>query len=76
MHKELTLKYNRFVITAFKNVAVDMGNAPEEVASLRQAVKDNGTLIAPSDAIAKRRRDLAFPVVAEAPSAELKKMLG
>lgn len=64
------------VITALKNIAFEMGNAPDEVASLRDAVREHGTLIASSEAINKRRRALGLEAVPSAPSSELKKMLG
>ena len=64
------------VITALKNIAFELGNAPEEVASLREAVREHGTLIVSSDAIEKRRSQLGLASLPAAPSAELKKMLG
>lgn len=64
------------VITALKNIAFEIGNAPEEVASLREAVREHGTLIVSSDAIEKRRSELGLARLPAAPSAELKKMLG
>ncbi|MBU4173962.1 MAG: 4Fe-4S dicluster domain-containing protein [Actinobacteria bacterium] len=64
------------VITALKNIAFDSGNAPENVSSLREAVMEHGTVIAPSDTIRKRRDELGLPELPDAPAEDMKKIMG
>jgi heterodisulfide reductase subunit C2 len=64
------------VVTALKNVAFDLGNAPEEVEALRRTVGEQATIIVPSEAIDKRRSELGLgqaPGVASA--SEMSKLL-
>lgn len=64
------------VITALKNVAFDNGRAPESVVALRRAVRERGTVIAPSDAVGRRRKELGLgELPAVAPPAEIGKIL-
>jgi len=64
------------VITALKNVAFKSGCAPESVVALRQAVRERGTIIAPSDAVDKRRKELGLgEAPAPAPPAEIGEIL-
>ncbi|MCJ7744973.1 MAG: hypothetical protein MUP40_01605, partial [Actinobacteria bacterium] len=63
------------VITALKNIACAAGNGPEEVASSRDNVLANGSLISPSEAIGKRRQELGLGKAPVAPAGELKKIL-
>lgn len=64
------------VITALKNVAFRNGHAPESVASLRQAVHEQGTVIALSDAAGRRRRELGLgDAPAAAPPGEIGEIL-
>lgn len=64
------------VITALKNIAFEQGNAPEDVAALREAVLTQGTLIAPSDTMQKRRDELSLPDYRSAGGDDLKKVTG
>lgn len=64
------------VITALKNIAYELGNAPDDVVALRETVKENGTVIVPSEAIEKRRTELGLGKAPSAPPGELKKILG
>jgi heterodisulfide reductase subunit C len=63
------------VVTALKNVAFEKGNAPADIVSVRETVKENGTIIVASDAVEKRRGDLDLPRAPVAPSADIKKLL-
>lgn len=63
------------VVTALKNIAFEKGNAPEDVAALRETVKENGTIIVTSDAIESRRQELGLSGAPAAPAAEIKKLL-
>lgn len=63
------------VITALKNIAFVLGNAPETITSAREGVRENGTLVPASDAIKKRREELGLPPAAPAPADELKKIM-
>jgi heterodisulfide reductase subunit C len=63
------------VVTALKNIAFAKGNAPEAVAALRETVKENGTIIVRSEAIEKRRDELGLGRAADAPAADIKKLL-
>ncbi|MDD5447603.1 MAG: 4Fe-4S dicluster domain-containing protein [Actinomycetota bacterium] len=54
------------VITALKNISFAAGNAPEGVSSLHKAVLENGSIIAPSEAIQKRRAKLGLPAFSHA----------
>lgn len=49
------------VITALKNEAYKAGNAPDDVEKARENIIELGSLIPPSDAIEKRRRELGLP---------------
>jgi heterodisulfide reductase subunit C len=64
------------VVTALKNIAFEAGNAPDDVVSLRETVKEQGTIIVPSHAIEKRRAELGLEKAPSVPPGELKKLLG
>ncbi len=63
------------VVTALKNVAFEMGNAPEDVVAIRDTVSGQGAIIASSDAIEKRRSELGLGPAPVAPAAETNKLL-
>ncbi|MFH1151164.1 MAG: 4Fe-4S dicluster domain-containing protein [Actinomycetota bacterium] len=62
------------VITACKNLAAAIGNAPEEITALHDTVAGNATLIMPSAAIEKRRGELGLGPV-PAPAEDLERLL-
>jgi heterodisulfide reductase subunit C2 len=64
------------VVTALKNIAFDLGSAPEDVGALRQTVSEHATIIVSSEAIEKRRSELGLgPAPAVAPGSEISKLL-
>lgn len=63
------------VVTALKNMAFDRGSAPEDIVSVRDTVKENGTIIVASDAIEKRRKELGLPSAPKAPASDLNKLM-
>lgn len=64
------------VITALKNFAYSAGNAPEGITAARESVLEHGTLIASSEAIDKRRKELGLEKAREAPFEDVRKILG
>ncbi len=64
------------VVTALKNLAFQLGNAPEQISALRESVITSGTITALSDSMKKRREQLGVPKISLPEEGSLKKILG
>lgn len=64
------------VVTALKNLAFQIGNAPEQIAALRESVIAGGTITALSDSMKKRRSELGVPSINLPEEGLVKKILG
>ncbi len=63
------------VITALKNLTTDRGDAPSSVIEGRDSILSHGNLIAPSEAINKRRERLGLEPKGQGPVKDINKIL-